>query len=1258
MSTLLDETAADVPVRDIIEGQSRLAACPPALYQNARAHPNISRAPRKELEDRYLCLQEETKLLKLHNNKQTDKLKKLATKLMKLEKDRRRMEQLALGDGRPVSRLRDVEMEEMIEELQEKLRTTQAENEKLKHRLLVTKQQLLTAQSKKTTRYDHIPPRVNTGLKKLRDYASSPSQPRPRSSWSVGGTGRPPAGFLPRFGHNLLEEARAEIRNLKNVIDTQQSSMEELQRDSDQLKDELKKKEEDYEEQLLQVRQQQTFKVRSHIGSNMTMINLQKQLDDRSKVITELEGRFVQLQESQQTLKASHDAAMAEVDTLAAQLKTERLKSLELESQKQSSTMVGVKMEQLHQRIGELEQERDLLKESNYKLVNRTFDVSQQQKWQIQERQLRLQIIQLETALKADLVDKNEILDKIKAERDISEKLTEENKKLHLQFLEQKQQLEELNDRLRFYSRDNEYDVAELTEALLLIKKRKSDDLSFLKEVEEEGSSIQELRAAHVETIQELQKTRNLLSMESKICKDYKAEMEVVRRKMDANKVEYEQKLAQQAQLLDMRAAKINKLEAQLRDIAYGHKSYTFKPHTIDEDQDDNFEESLHLEHEENLLELQIVGATLSPYALDFLGDREPSTFCTYSFFLFDLHSTPVAKGEKPNYSFTSKYVFTVDDDFLDYVHKSSVAVELHQALGLDWRTVAVAQLQLQQLLKQDGEVHGAVPLVGMFDEARSFGSLDYWMKLKIPITDTISLHKPVSSSRWNDLHITVQSCRGLRSRSFEQPSPYVVYKFANFPDYPTATIYDCCDPHFSDLMTYSILMDAHLELYLRSKILRFYVFDDKQEQMSQYVGIAGVPLLSLTRNEGIAGTFELTGPSGLPAGHIDVTMRWEFPYVPPPEAAANDQDIPEKTASTLKQEHPRTEVEVEENVLFSGMFNVDKMLQEQEKEANRELHHPPTGLPEETKSLPLLPKLREKVPTKEGLAAKKVTFIDPRATEDSHQVEDRMFGGVNVPAEKREPSPEQPFVSENIDEEDDEEPHQSEGPLVSPDSQTYLVDSDVSEAILEEIEEVPAAEEDQSDSSQSDSDECIVQEQAEGRKPSERMRVEVLSLSLKPGGRLERDSSVARLFVEFSLLGLPTETPLSLPKPPPGRSINYNYSKVIPLDAQNNGARRRLLREVLQGRNSQMERIRFTVVSDPPEEEELVRECEDVGLAFLRIPEILEKQQDLMETSLDVVDVEDGSEVVASLTVSVEGLEALRDIVEDQDQERTPISL
>lgn len=103
-------------------------------------------------------------------------------------------------------------------------------------------------------------------------------------------------------------------------------------------------------------------------------------------------------------------------------------------------------------------------------------------------------------------------------------------------------------------------------------------------------------------------------------------------------------------------------------------------------------------------------------------------------------------------------------------------------------------------------------------------------------------------------------------------------------------------------------------------------------------------------------------------------------------------------------------------------------------------------------------------------------------------------------------------------------------------------------------------------------------------------------------------------------------------------------------------------------------------MVSEPPEEEE-DGECEEVGVAFLRIPDILEQQQDLTETSLSserthtrtqahrharthtthclrlaVVDLTDSSESLGTLTVTVEGLEALQAIMEDQDQE-TPVT-
>uniref|UniRef100_A0A8D0APE1 RPGRIP1 like n=1 Tax=Sander lucioperca TaxID=283035 RepID=A0A8D0APE1_SANLU len=1039
-----------------------------SVYQNARARQDVSRVSREELEDRFLRLHEETLLLKQHIHTQDDKIKKLGTKLMKLVKDRGRMEQLAAGERPPAPRVRDVEMEEMMEDLQEKVRGLQVENEGLKQRLLVAKQQLINSQGKRPAPYGRVPSRVNLGIKKQRE--SSPSPTRPKST--------PPTGLLPRFGHSLLEEARAEVRNLENVIELQRSHMEEMEAAAELLREQLRRKEAEYEERLLQVRQQQTSKLRSHVDGNVTMIKLQKQLAERANGVTELEGRFLQLQESQRTLKLSHDAAMQKVDELSAQLKDERLKSLDLEKRLQGSTVSGKKLEQLQERISEVEQERDLLKDNNEKLINSAFDVSRQQKWQIQEQQLKLQIAQLETALKADLVDKNEILDKIKAERDTNEKLTEENQKLQIQFLEQKQRLEELNGRLKVYSRENEYDAAELTEALLLIKKRKtqrSGDLGFLKEAEDgvsgggnsgTESAVRELRAAHAETIQELEKTRNLLSMESKISKDYKAELEVVLKKMDGNKVEYEQKLERQAALLDTRAAKIKKLEVQLRDIAYGSKTYVSKQEVTEEDEADGFDETLHLERGENLMELQIVSAALSPSALQALGDGEPSTFCTYAFYHFELHATPVTAGRTPAYGFTSQYVVSVDELFLEYLQRGCVSVELHQALGLDWRTLARAQIRLQALLERDGKVHGTAPLVGASDDSRSFGSVDYWLQLRLPMTETIRLYKdklkaaghykPIQSlyeqavrkqaeritlqppGVWNELYVTVQRCRDLKTpRLSEQPSPYVVYKFFDFPDYPTATVHDCCEPRFNDLKSFSIPMDADLDRYLKTEVLRLYVFDYKEEQMDTYVGKAAVPLASLAQDEEINGVFELTDPSGLPAGNIEVTLKWKSTYLPPSGSVGTVEE--QKFIPKEKESKQTQQLRVEEK-------KKEKHVAETQRKEDKHLFHQPVSLPTSA-------------------------------------------------ASKEE-------------EEEEEESHFSEGQLIPASSQSFSDDSEISEEITEER--------------------VLLEVVSLSLRPDSRVSRDSSVV------RLFVEYSLLDLPTE--------ETPLSLPKPPAGKDENRRF--------------------------------------------------------------------------------------------------------------------
>lgn len=99
-----------------------------------------------------------------------------------------------------------------------------------------------------------------------------------------------------------------------------------------------------------------------------------------------------------------------------------------------------------------------------------------------------------------------------------------------------------------------------------------------------------------------------------------------------------------------------------------------------------------------------------------------------------------------------------------------------------------------------------------------------------------------------------VQRCSDLPSKASQKPSPYVVYKFSDFPDYPTATVNDCCHPHFNDVKSYSVSMDAGLDGYLRSECLQFYVFNFKEERIDEYLGKAAVALLPLVQGQEISG--------------------------------------------------------------------------------------------------------------------------------------------------------------------------------------------------------------------------------------------------------------------------------------------------------------------------------------------------------------------------------------------------------------------
>lgn len=652
---------------------------------------------REQLEDHFLRLKEENLKLKEHANKKEDEIKKLATRLKKMENDNRRLARLSKGSQQ--LRSEDQQVSIMVEDLQQKVQNLQRENEELKQR-------------------DHMARQV-LGLHNGKNPTKDASR--------LGGRGKHPTG--------PLEEAKAQISRLKKNDMLQQSNIKELEDVVEQLKDKLREKDVEHEKEIVQIREQEATKIWSHIEHNITLVNLQKQLADKSTAMEELQEELLQMQESQRTFKENYQTTVVQMKDLLAQLNDEKQKSSQLDKQMKALVLENDRVQRLQPQLTQAIEERDMLREKISKLHKSTCHVCEVQKLQIQE--LELQLSQLQTALKVEIVDKNSILNKVKSEQEFTRELTAKVTKLKNECWEKQQKLERYNR----YMRESECSEEEFNEALLLFKTRKNRrevavQTTAVVKVEDGASSTRERQDADTQTTHTRvsaqttkvpQTSRKILRVE-RLCKNGKQRLDDVTRKMNEDQAKYQQMLAQQAQQLDGMEEKVNRLEAKLEQTSA--PTCVVQPEVSRERETNDV--SIHQEGAKKRVEFEIIGARLSPTALEHQDKHETATFCTYSFYGFNNCMTSVAMGQNPEYNFKSACTVNVDDDFSGYVNHHSVLVQLHQKhRGHESRIVACARLPLWQLLENDGKVEGTVPLVCTTYKARALGSLDYCIRWK-----------------------------------------------------------------------------------------------------------------------------------------------------------------------------------------------------------------------------------------------------------------------------------------------------------------------------------------------------------------------------------------------------------------------------------------------------------------------------------------------------------------------------------------------
>lgn len=98
-----------------------------------------------------------------------------------------------------------------------------------------------------------------------------------------------------------------------------------------------------------------------------------------------------------------------------------------------------------------------------------------------------------------------------------------------------------------------------------------------------------------------------------------------------------------------------------------------------------------------------------------------------------------------------------------------------------------------------------------------------------------------------------------------------------------------------------------------------------------------------------ILGVFELSDPSGLPSGHIEVSLKWKLAYLPPPgsDIAAEEPNFftkerPVKETTKPKQEPPKIQEVIKDKPLTEPSVKEERQKEKDTRDtSNVPLVHP-----------------------------------------------------------------------------------------------------------------------------------------------------------------------------------------------------------------------------------------------------------------------------------------------------------------------------
>ncbi|KAF0292854.1 Protein fantom [Amphibalanus amphitrite] len=737
-----------IPVKDMSEKEKHTRG----LYHDkdsslVQERAGISKLSREELEDRHLRLLEENQILKKHCHKQEDKIKRLATKLLRLVQDRKK-------SGEAAGVQRDPETAELIQSQQDQIRQMERQITQLKDKLLVARQQVTTSQGSRPGR--PLAPKADT----LRRPSSRPS------SKTSGSQRRQPAGSadqqLPPYAEQLLVEAREAAarlqqqsaalaqrnRELDETFSTLREQCNMYEQELEMLKEQSRVKDLEHEEELQTLRGQANQANRTKLAENVEMIKLQRELKQTTSRLTALQTHANSLEETLRTERPAYERASREMVELKRLYDEEQARVQQLQRDASAATLAKQKLEEVEMTLRDAQRENELLRAANEKLSEIGSDVGWQQREQHADvAQLRAQLSAAESSLRAEQARRRQLSDQLTAEQQRSWRLQAEARDLQTQLLRAMTMQpvplpvpsRALTAELPAPPRPETRDKAVCTSPLPEPEREPQPEpeprsspppappdtptaelLSRIDTGEPLPRQLAALHCRYVETAQELEKARTLLDVQKQINAGQRQELALLSTRVKELGAERERAEAELRAALQARTGRVLQLETRLRELAYCAPGQPGPPRLAPLDA------SMQLEPGTCLLELHVERLALDVAGRARVGHE--GVFLTWIFYNQDMHFTPVVHadrgGSELRFACSSLYKVLLDSALIHYLSQDLVTIEVQGTEGgSECHQLGSTTISCRELLEYPrNRLHGTAEVDGL-------GTLAYWFR-------------------------------------------------------------------------------------------------------------------------------------------------------------------------------------------------------------------------------------------------------------------------------------------------------------------------------------------------------------------------------------------------------------------------------------------------------------------------------------------------------------------------------------------------